>query len=297
MATGARSLARTNRNIEQDGNFDNNFDLSKFKEWLVSREYSNSTIKTMSSYASRYNYILSDEQKISDLNKVSPIIRTHIVKSLLLVARYNNCYDEVKAKFAKYSIKMHRSNGLDGFLRILDSNKNSDILDYYHKAKSVVKPHEALYLEFLLKTGLRPNEGVCSYNLIIELTNEGKLNEYYNKELNCLIHANYKQFLRKTKNCYLSFVSEKLINDIAKSKPVVYSLVRKRLRNNQLTLRLKELRRFCNTHLINKGLSELEVNLISGRINGLLLKHYFTPKLAELSKKVLTAIESIDTAN
>ena len=42
-------------------------------------------------------------------------------------------------------------------------------------------------------------EGMESFNLIIELYKQNKLNEYFNEELSMLEHYRHKQFLRNTK--------------------------------------------------------------------------------------------------
>ncbi len=178
----------------------------------------------------------------------------------------------------------------------MESNNHTDILEYYKKAICVIKPHEALFFKFLLHSGLRPeSEGILAFNLIIQLSRESKLSEYYNDELNCLCHYKYKQFLRKTKNAYLTFISADMINEIVNSKPIVETRLRASIESHKLTVRLKEFRKYNNTFLINHGFSELEVNLLSGRINGVLLRNYFTPKLSELGARVLKALETIDT--
>lgn len=86
-----------------------------------------------------------------------------------------------------------------------------------------------------------------------------------------------------------------MINEIVDSKPIVETRLRKSIESHKLTVRLKEFRKYNNTFLINHGFSELEVNLLSGRINGVLLRNYFTPKLKELGTRVLKALESIET--
>ena len=275
---------------DHNGNSSNTFDPLQFKLWLTAREYSPNTIRTMLSYANRYNSI-----SIQDLDKLSPIIRTHIVKALILISKYKGNYQELKALLAKYSIKMHRGNNIEAFLRIMESNNNGDLLSYYNTAKTKVHQNEALFLKFLLHSGLRVAKAITSFNLVVSLAQQNRLNEYYSKDYGALLHLKYgKLFLRKTKNAYLSFVSESMLNDISQSKPIVYSLLRKRLeRTGKLRLRLKEFRKAQNTHLLNSGLSESDVNLISGRVGSVLLKFYFTPKLSELGARVLKALESI----
>ena len=79
-------------------------------------------------------------------------------------------------------------------------------------------------------TGLRKQESINSFNLIIELAKQNKLTEYYNEELGILEHFKYADlFLRQTKKVYISKVSRELISEIAESDRVSYSAIRKRL--------------------------------------------------------------------
>jgi len=65
-----------------------------------------------------------------------------------------------------------------------------------------------------------------SFNLIISLHEHGKLDSYYNEELSCLEHFKLKEFfLRRTKNVYISFVSKRLVQEMASSEPVPMQLL------------------------------------------------------------------------
>jgi len=57
------------------------------------------------------------------------------------------------------------------------------------------------------------------------------------------MHFKYPElFLRRTKNCYISFVPQNLVNDIATSQEVTYAMIRKRLNRQGLEVRINELR-------------------------------------------------------
>jgi hypothetical protein len=65
--------------------------------------------------------------------------------------------------------------------------------------------NEKLYLRFALLPGVRKEEAIKSFNLIINLSQQNKLNEYYNEELGILEHFKYGDlFLRQTKSLYLN---------------------------------------------------------------------------------------------
>jgi hypothetical protein len=55
-------------------------------------------------------------------------------------------------------------------------------------------------MDLMLTTGLRFEESIEAYKLIIKLSNESELESYYNEEKELLEHYKFKlQFLRRTK--------------------------------------------------------------------------------------------------
>jgi intergrase/recombinase len=153
------------------------------------------------------------------------------------------------------------------------------------------------YSKFLLHSGLRTSEGIESWNLVIKLSKEGKLSEYYDAELQVLCHFKHpKLFIRRTKNCYITFITPEFVQQIAQSKPVTYSMIRKRLEPKRMHLRFNELRDKFGTYLLGKGILEAEINLCQGRIPvDIFIRHYWSPKLKELGIRILKALESIET--
>ena len=116
--------------------------------------------------------------------------------------------------------------------------KNSNLNEWLKQASNVLRPNEQLYLEFMSLTGLRKEEGIISFNKIIELTKQGNLNEYYNEEKGLLEHFKYKeQFLRRTKNVYISIISKRFS---ARTFPILnhvsYDGMRKRLMRAKLAV-------------------------------------------------------------
>jgi hypothetical protein len=76
--------------------------------------------------------------------------------------------------------------------------------EWFAKVKPILTPQENLLLKFLRLTGLRCSEGIESFNLIIELSEKGRLYEYLSAETGILEHFRYKgEFLRGTKNAFI----------------------------------------------------------------------------------------------
>ena len=65
---------------------------------------------------------------------------------------------------------------------------------------------------------------------------------------------------------------------------------------HKIALRFNEFRDKFGTHLVNKGIREAEQNLCCGRISiGIFVKHYWSPQLAKLGNRILTALTTIES--
>ena len=140
------------------------------------------------------------------------------------------------------------------------------------------------------------DEAINSFNLVIQLARENKLSQYYDENLNCLCHFKYpKTFIRRTKNCFITFTSPKFLSEIAASEIVAYASSRKRLERKKIRLRFNELRDYFGTYLLNHEVLEQEVNLLQGRIPiSVFARHYWSPKLKELSNKIIALTENLE---
>jgi intergrase/recombinase len=221
--------------------------------------------------------------------------RNNVIKALTVLSKFTGQHEQFKSSLKNFGIKLHKQNGIESFLRMLKANE-SDILDWYVKAYDAVRDNERLYLSFCKVSGIRKEEAINSFNLIIELAKQSRLSEYYDSELNCLMHFKYPQmFLRNTKNVYISFVPERLINQIINSQPITYPQIRKRMNRYKLKVRISELRDYFGTSLLQHGILEQDVNLLQGRIPvSVFIRHYWSPRLKELGNRVFKALETLD---
>jgi intergrase/recombinase len=145
-------------------------------------------------------------------------------------------------------------------------------------------------------TGLRKNEALQAFNMIIDLAEQDKLGEFYNRDIQALEFYNYPQFNRRTKKVFLSFVSKEMVDEIADSQPVSYYAIRKRLTSRKLPVRIKELRSYFTTYLRQNGVLPETVNLLQGRIDArdIQLVHYFKiADMQQLSQRILAVTEKL----
>jgi intergrase/recombinase len=158
-----------------------------------------------------------------------------------------------------------------------------------------LKDNEKLYLRFMLLSGLRKNEGLQSFNLIITLSNEGKLADYYNEDLSMLEHYRFKQFLRRTKNAYITSIPKDLLMQITNSKPVSYPAIRKSLERKGFKLRVKELRSFYASFMVRHNIISEEADLFQGRVpKSVFVRHYLKENLRELRDRTLEALRQLE---
>ena len=233
-------------------------------------------------YAKRHYHVL-ESGNIGQLNALPSTIRANAIKSLITVSKYIGCYEQFKAAVKSYGIKNAQPDALAVFVRIY-SNTNNNLDEWFAKVKPILTPEENLLLKFLRLTGLRCSEGIASFNLIIELLEQGKLPEYINADTGILEHFRYKsQFLRGTKNAFISIVPEALIGIISGSRPVTYAAITKKLQKQKIQSRISELRDFYGTFMIRHGLVAQEADLLCGRIPpSIFVRHYFSLVIKEL---------------
>ena len=269
-------------------------DPLSFRQWLEAKEYATSYIQSVLPYAKKYCYIL-DTGNLRDLDLLSVHRKAHAVKALILLSKFRGTYSEFKAKLSEFGIKWERSNGLRAFLRIFNAT-NNNILKWYTQAQSILRENEVLFSKFLLHSGLRVSEAIHSFNLAIKLSKEGRVSDYYDSEFQVLCHFKYpKLFIRRTKNCYITFLEPEFLEQITASHPVSYSSLRKRLERKHLRLRFNELRDRFGTYLLSHGILEAEINLLQGRIPvDIFIRHYWSPKLKELGTRIIKVLQNIE---
>jgi hypothetical protein len=273
----------------------NYIDPIEFEKW-VRIKYSKSYGTVVLCYAKKYQHLLKSDSNLRELELLTNDVKTSVVKSLLLCAKFNGCYTQFRNRLNEYGIKLYRPDSLNAFLRILNAS-NSDTIQYYNQITPILRKNEQVFTKFLLHSGLRVSEGINSFNLVIELASKGKLSEYFDENLGCLAHFKYpKLFIRHTKNAFITFIDKEFLAEIALCQPVTYSSIRKRLDRSKKPMRLDEFRDYFGTHLVNNGILEIEQNLVCGRIPiGIFIRHYWSPKLKELGVRVLKSLETILT--
>ena len=117
----------------------NNIDPSivEFQKWVIAK-YSISYRRAVLCYVKKYHYLLKSDSNLREVELLTNDVKSSVVKSLLLLAKFNGCYSQFKARLSEYGIKLYRPNSLNAFLRILNAN-DSDILQYYNQITPMLR--------------------------------------------------------------------------------------------------------------------------------------------------------------
>jgi intergrase/recombinase len=258
----------------------------------LKHKYSRQYTATTYCYAKRYCHLLYGN--LRELDFKTDATKSTIVKALIVLSKFLGAHQQFKQRLLDHGIKIRRQDNFSSFLRIFNNN-SGDVLKWFREVYPILNNNEKIFLKFCSYSGLRKNEAITSFNKIIDLHKQNRLDEYYDANLNCLMHFKYpKDFIRRTKNCFISFIPEELLKQICNSQPVSYNAIRKKLERKGFKLRINEFRDYFGTYLLNHGILEAEINLLQGRIPpSIFIKHYWSPKLSELKDRVFKALTEL----
>jgi len=264
-------------------------DFNGFREYVF-KKYVDAYAKMILRYVRTYiNYI--DNPSMLETFNCSK--KNNVLKSLIAYSKYHGFYEEFRKRIKAYGVKWSRSSSIDAFFRIM-SNSNNDVLKWYNKVIKILDNNTlSLYLKFALMSGIRKSEAINSFNVMVDLGNKGRINDYYNEEIEILEHFKYpKLFFRNTKNVFISMIPKDLIMEIVKCKPITYHVIGKRL--HRRGVRINELRDFYATFIVRHGLIREEVDLLQGRISkSIFVRHYWSPAIKELRHRVFKALQEL----
>jgi hypothetical protein len=271
-------------------------DLVKYRQFLEAK-YSHDYAKIL------YNYLLkyySCYNNPSELLAIPTTIRSNVLKSMLALSAYLGAKEDYRQSLKQHSISwVNNNDSLTAFTRILNGNNLKDLTQWYRQALTYLSDEEKSYLRFLALSGVRKTEAWLGMSQIQALAKEGKLNEcLYNPETKMLEWFRHKQYLRGTKNLFISAIPYELIQQIANTdKTVSLATIRKKLNRHKLTLRFKELRQFYATNMRKLGLMQELISLLQGRCERTVFTQFYlkeNPK--ELAEKTISLLGDLESS-
>ena len=300
---GAGSSARiehhppkTSKNIDPEVS---GLDLIAYKNHLLSKFTSRSYAKQIFSNSIRYFDCLENPQRISEIPAST---RGNVLKAMANLSKFLGVYTEYQKKLKNSGVKwLSTDDAFNSFLRITNNN-HSSLGEWYEAVQNILRDNEKLLLKYTLVTGIRKNEAIKSFNLIIDLAKVGELDSYYNSDLGILEHYKQKDangnfmFLKATKKLYISIVPKTLVYEIAQSNKVSYPAIRKRINRAKHNIRIKQLRSYFATFLRQQGILAEYIDLLQGRIpKSVFARHYLKVEdVKELVQKVNVVTATIE---
>jgi intergrase/recombinase len=240
-------------------------------------------------YAKKY-YTVLKEGSANELLLLSEDKRKHVMKALAVLSKFIGMYDFWKALREQYQLKWSNGDSLKVFQTIFNEENNFNaMMNWLKEACSKLPKPCANILLFDTLTGLRPNEALHSIDLI-----KKDEQQYLNKNRSILEHFKFSEiFLRRTKNAYISVVTEQIL-DLAKlSGDYSYNGLKTMINRQGLQMQMGYCRKIFSTYLRTNGIESEIIDLLQGRVpKSVFGRHYFRPTLN--FEKVRSLIESLD---
>ena len=267
-----------------------------FEEYLL-QNYKLKTARERLNYAKRYAHCLVNGN-FAELKMLSPDKLNHVLKALSVLAQWLGVYNRFQQLKENYGLKWSGKSKakllIQRYTKVKDPN---EVFDWIKEVKEKL-PGLSDFMDLMAITGMRLVEAVESYNLIIKLSREGKLNEYYNQEKSTLENFKFENvFIRPTKKSFAVFVPEDLIKRIALNEPLSSAnAILKAVQKQGLKCRFGDVREAHGTFM-TKYLKESEINFIHGRIGiSVFMNNYFNPALiSDLKQRVFKGIAEIQS--
>jgi intergrase/recombinase len=215
---------------------------------------------------------------LSELAMLNDCQRVHALKALTALSKFLGVCEDWRRLVRSYGLKCTDRNSDDLIIGRLTKAVNADdIFEWIRKVKSCA-PELSDFMDLLTATGLRLNEAVECHNLIIDLSGQGRLGDYYRADRRVLEHFRFKEtFLRGSKKVFISFAPEELVERISCGGKLEYGRVQKLATNRVGRQRFADVREL-HASLMTKWLRESEIDFLHGRVSSsVFMRNYFNP--------------------
>jgi hypothetical protein len=230
----------------------------------------------------------------SELNEFPIAKKRHTLAALSNLSKFLGMYEDFKKLLKDYGLKWENVKAEDLMISRLTKFETRGSVIAWTKIVKEEWPCFRAFMDFINVSGLRCVEAIQSYNLIIELSRQGRLSDYYNAEKEILEHFRFKQlFIRNNKKAFVSIIPRVLIHRVSLSERITLAQITNRIKRKGLKPRFNDIREYyaCMT----RHLSQSEIDFLQDRISGsVFMRNYFNPALiSDLKEKVFKTIEEL----
>jgi len=155
------------------------------------------------------------------------------------------------------------------------------MLDWLKQAYQTLPERYGNALLFNSLTGLRPKEACESIKII-----QSDIDEYLIKDTMFLEHFRFPDiFIRRTKNAYISIVSEKILDIAKQANKVTYTSVKLAIKRREVEMNMNYCRKIFATFLRSEGVEQEVIDLLQGRIpKNIFVIHYYKPDIGSFNR-------------
>ncbi|HET6589064.1 MAG TPA: integrase [Candidatus Nitrosocosmicus sp.] len=264
-------------------------DWDLYSEYLK-RNCNAKTAKVRYNQSIKYNEYLFDESKVKDLLTFSTDKRLHIMKALSSLSKFCGINDEWKRILKKYDLTWNSEVNYNNF----DAIDISHMIREIQKLISIQKPlGKSNVILYNVLTGLRPQEAIDSFNLL--LSND-KLGQYLSSDDKFLYYYKYPDlFQRRTKKAFISVVNDNILNLVSQSSKITYNSLRLLMKRNEQEFHMAYCRKIFATFLRNEGVEAEIIDLLQGRISkSIFVRHYNRPQLETIYSRVVGKLDKLN---
>jgi intergrase/recombinase len=217
------------------------------------------------------------------------------MKALASLSKFQGMYGAFQKLIKDYGLKWSSNHSAELMIARLTKVTDCDDIFAWIRQVKAHRPKLSDFMDFMTISGLRFNEAIESYNLIIRLWQEGRLKDYYNEESEILEHYKFKEiFIRASKKAFISFMPHALILKISRNAPLKEGGVASLVKRSGLKMRFGDIREAHGT-LLTKYLRQPEIDFLHGRVGiSIFMTNYFNPALIkDLKERTMNAIQNI----
>lgn len=238
----------------------------EFKRWLLKTHVRRNALDLFRT-ARKYHVVLWRPNEASGLVSLSDSHRRLVMASLSNLSKFIGVYKTWKDIVANTGLKWSNGNSEDIIIkRFTRSRSPEEITDWIISIKEAI-PALSVFMDFAAATGIRFVEAVRSYSLIIDLSHQNNLSEYYNVEGSLLEHYRFRDlFIRRSKKVFISFISEDLVKRVAVSRFFSKSAIENRIKRSELSSAFGDLREYWASYM-TKYLRQPEIDFLQGRVS------------------------------